>query len=59
MVYRLARLLQLMGLVILPVAIAGELAERLSLGESLVLSAFGLAVFLAGWLLQKGSQPPS
>ena len=61
--YKLARLLQLAGLVILPVAISGNIAERgdgepfLSLKDSLSLSTLGVLVFLAGWLLQQGSRP--
>jgi len=63
MVYKLARLLQFAGLVILPVAISGNLAERadgqlvLSLKDSLELSAIGVLVFVIGWLLQQGSRP--
>jgi hypothetical protein len=57
-VYGLGRLLQLVGLVLLPIAIAGNVAnERLSLKESLSLSALGVVVFSVGWLLQQGSRP--
>jgi hypothetical protein len=57
-VYGLGRLLQLVGLVLLPIAIAGNVAnERLSLKESLSLSAVGVLVFSVGWLLQQGSRP--
>jgi hypothetical protein len=58
MLYGLARLLQLAGLVIIPVALAGNMAdERLSLKEMLLLSAAGVVVFLIGWLLQQGVRP--
>jgi hypothetical protein len=63
MLYKLARLLQLAGLVILPVAISGNVAERsdgepfLSLKDSLSLSTIGVIVFILGWLLQQGSRP--
>ncbi len=58
MLYSLARLLQLAGLIILPVAIAGNMAdERLSLKQSLMLSAVGVVVFVIGWLLQQGTRP--
>ncbi len=58
MLYRVARLLQFAGLVILPVAIAGNMAdERLSLKQSLTLSAVGIFVFFVGWLLQQGTRP--
>jgi hypothetical protein len=56
--YALGRMLQLVGLVLLPVAIAGNLAnERLNLKESLTLSAVGILVFSVGWLLQQGARP--
>jgi len=55
--YRLGRLLQLIGLIVLPMAIAGNAAEKLSLGESLVISAAGMGVFSLGWLLQQGARP--
>jgi hypothetical protein len=55
MVYRLGRVLQVVGMIILPVAIAGNLVpgEPLSLGDSLKLSGVGVAVFALGWLLQQ------
>jgi hypothetical protein len=55
--YAIARFLQLVGLLLLPLAIAGNLAnERLNLKESLELSAVGIMVFAAGWLLQQGTK---
>jgi hypothetical protein len=62
MLYKLARLLQLAGLIIVPVAISGNLAERggnpvLDLKESLSLATIGCFVFLCGWLLQQSSRP--
>jgi hypothetical protein len=56
-VYAIGRFLQLAGLLILPIAIAGNLAdERLNLKESLELSTVGILVFSAGWLLQQGTK---
>ncbi len=55
--YKLSRALQLIGLIVLPVAIAGNAAERLTLGQSLLLSAAGIGVFSLGWLLQQGARP--
>jgi hypothetical protein len=58
MKYRLARILQLLGLIIVPVAIAGNLAEipgspyQLSLKQSLLLSAVGVGLFYLGRWLQ-------
>ena len=56
--FALGRLLQLIGLILLPIAIAGNLAdERLTLMQSLTLSAIGVLVFSLGWLLQQGARP--
>jgi hypothetical protein len=56
--YTLGRLLQLLGLVLLPMAIAGNLVnEQLNLKQSLGLSAVGVGVFSVGWLLQQGARP--
>ena len=57
MLYKLARLLQFAGLVILPVAIAGDMAGKLELKDSLTMSCIGMVVFFAGWLLQQGVRP--
>jgi hypothetical protein len=57
MLYTVARVLQFLGLLILPIAIAGNLAdERLNLKESLELSAAGIIIFAVGWLLQQGAK---
>lgn len=61
MMHRLGRALQLAGLVIVPIAVAGNLAElaqaqtALTLKESLLLSALGVGLFFCGWLLQQVS----
>jgi hypothetical protein len=52
----------LAGLIIVPIAISGNLAERnkepvLDLKQSLILSTIGCFVFLCGWLLQQSSRP--
>jgi hypothetical protein len=57
MVYRLGRLLQLMGLVLLPIAMAGNIAERLDLRAMLTLAGIGVGVFALGWLLQQTARP--
>ncbi len=57
MLYKLSRLLQFLGLVILPVAISGNVAEQLDLKQSLMLSAAGVLVFFVGWLLQQSTRP--
>jgi hypothetical protein len=55
--YKLARLLQFSALIILPVAIAGNVADRLDLRESLTLSTVGCCLFMVGWLMQQSSRP--
>jgi hypothetical protein len=59
MLYRLARLLQFLGLLLLPVAIAGNVAdpEQMDLRRSLGLSAVGVLIFAAGWGLQQTTKP--
>ena len=57
MLYRLARAMQLTGLLILPIAIAGEVAGKLALWKSLSIAAVGGGVFIAGWLLQQTAGP--
>jgi hypothetical protein len=58
MLYKFGRLLQLVGLILLPVAIAGNLTpdKRLDLRESLTLSAVGMVVFGLGWLIQQAGR---
>jgi hypothetical protein len=56
--FSFGRFLQLVGLVLLPMAIAGNLAnERLTLKESLAMSGVGILIFSVGWLLQQGARP--
>jgi len=57
MVYKIARFLQFAGLIILPFAISGNVAEKLDLKQSLILSGVGCGVFILGWLLQQTTKP--
>jgi ABC-type Mn2+/Zn2+ transport system permease subunit len=57
MVYKFARFLQLLALLILPAAVAGEIAERLTLKESLYISGLGAGCFVIGYLLQQTTRP--
>jgi hypothetical protein len=50
--YRIGRLLQFLGLLILPFAIASELMEKVGLGQSLLIAAFGALVFYVGVQIQ-------
>jgi hypothetical protein len=54
--YKIGRFLQLLGMLILPLAIAGNLAESLDLRESLTMSGIGVIVFFLGWLIQQVGQ---
>jgi hypothetical protein len=47
-----ARFLQLLGLLILPFGIASNLAEKVSLGQSLLIAAGGTFLFYIGYVLQ-------
>ena len=58
MVYKLGRFLQLLGLIIVPIAISGNVSNSLDLKDSLFFSAVGILVFFAGWLLQQTTKPP-
>jgi hypothetical protein len=59
MLYKAGRALQVAGMIILPVAIAGNLApdQPLDLRASLTLSAVGVGVFGLGYLLQQLGRP--
>ena len=55
--YHLGRLLQLVGMIVLPVSLSGEVAGHLTLGDSLKLSTLGIVIFIVGWLVQRGAKP--
>ena len=55
MLYNLGRFLQLAGLVILPIAMAGEVSEEMGLGRMLMWACVGIAVFMLGRFLQQSS----
>jgi hypothetical protein len=57
MLYKVGRALQFVDLAVLPIAMAGNAAERLTVKDMLVLTAGGIVVFLIGWLLQQASKP--
>jgi hypothetical protein len=57
MLYKLGRVLQFIGLAVLPIAMAGNAAERLTLKDMLVLTAAGVLIFFVGWLMQQSSKP--
>ena len=55
--YKLGRFLQLLGLLILPAAVAGNLArpEEMGVRGTLMVAAAGILVFFIGWMLQPGA----
>jgi hypothetical protein len=50
--YRLGRVLQFLGLLILPFGIASELVGKVSLGQSLLIAGGGVGLFYAGVRIQ-------
>jgi hypothetical protein len=53
--YRVGRLLQFVGLLILPFGIASELVGKVGLGQSLLIAAGGALLFYAGYVTQHGA----
>jgi hypothetical protein len=58
MLYKVGRTLQFIGLLILPIAMAGEIAESYSLGRMLVWASVGIGIFGLGWLIQQAAGKP-
>jgi hypothetical protein len=58
MLYRLGRFLQLMALVTLPLAVAGQLTpeQPMSVGTMMGLTGAGVVLFGVGWLLQEAGR---
>jgi hypothetical protein len=54
----IARLLQLAGLTIPPLAMIAQLMERIKAGQMLQFLFVSVGLFLAGYLLQQYSRPP-
>ncbi len=50
--YRIGRLLQVLGMIILPFGIASELLGKVGLGKSMLIAAAGTLVFYVGYVLQ-------
>jgi hypothetical protein len=56
--YSLARLLQMAGLTILPLAILAQLNESITAGQMLGFLVVGALVFTIGYLLQRYTGSP-
>jgi hypothetical protein len=50
--YRAGRLLQFIGLLVLPFGIASELLGKVGLGQSLLIAGGGALAFYAGFVIQ-------
>jgi hypothetical protein len=59
MLYKVSRFLQLLGLLVCPVGIAGNVLrpEEVSVKTSLIIAAAGILVFTVGWVLQQTTKP--
>ena len=57
MLYKLGRFLQVVGMIVVPFAIAGNVLERLDVKDFLLVSAVGMGIFFLGWLVQQSSRP--
>ena len=54
--YKLGRFLQFVGLfIIMPLAIAGQVMEKLTLGQMFLAAGVGVVVFYLGQMLQRSS----
>jgi hypothetical protein len=52
--YRAGRVLQFLGLLVLPFGIASELMGKVGLGQSLLIAGGGILAFYAGFVIQHG-----
>jgi hypothetical protein len=57
LLYKLGRFLQVVGMILLPVAIAGNASDRTSFKTFLIVAAIGVVVFTVGWLIQEAGRP--
>jgi hypothetical protein len=59
MLYKLARFLQLLGLLIAPTGIAGNIVrpDDVDVKASLGIAALGIGIFAVGWLVQQAARP--
>jgi hypothetical protein len=57
LLYKLGRFFQVVGMILLPVGIAGNASDRISFKSFLIVSGIGIVVFIVGWLLQEAGRP--
>jgi hypothetical protein len=56
MFYKLGRLLQILGMLILPAAIAGQETGHFGTKDELLLLGVGVLIFFIGWRVQQHGQ---
>ncbi len=58
MLYQLGRLLQVIGMIVLPLAIVANVAPEhaIDLRTSLTFSSIGIGIFGVGWLIQQAGR---
>ena len=58
MFYRLGRGLQIIGMIVAPAGIAGNVLdpEKVRVQDSLAVAAVGIVVFAVGWLIQQAGR---
>jgi hypothetical protein len=59
LLYKLGRFLQVVGMILLPIGIAGNVADpqRIDLKTSLTISGVGVLVFIVGYMIQQAGRP--
>ena len=59
MLYKLGRFLEILGLIIVPVGVSGNLArpDDVTVKTTLLIAGAGVGVFYAGRLLQRAGEP--
>jgi hypothetical protein len=59
LLYKIGRFLQVVGMIVLPVGMIGNMADpvRVDIKTSLMIAGAGILLFTAGWLLQQAARP--
>jgi hypothetical protein len=59
LLYKVGRFLQVAGMIILPIGVAGNIADpaRVDVKTSLIIASAGILIFCIGWLLQQAGRP--
>jgi hypothetical protein len=59
LLYKLGRALQVVGLIITPFGLVGNVIDpnRVDVKTSLMIAGAGVVIFLTGWLLQQSGRP--